>query len=361
MIKSLTSMRFFAAFLVLIYHYQWLNIDYSSWPLGQFWQNLYTNGFLGVSFFYVLSGFVLAKAYQQKILSGDIKLGQFYIARFARIYPLHFVTFLIAVPLMSTSPWSESFYSSLPFNLTLTHSFIPSVDYYFSFNSLSWSISNEFFFYALFPFLIRLSTRTLLFIVVIIFALITFAWIGGKVSEEIQKIYHWTFYINPVFRLLEFLFGIVISRTGIQYSSNYPKPQTVAATSIEISALLVVFLAVYFIQFIPGFLVRGSFFAPIFAVVILVFSYEAGLVSKFLSNRYLVYLGEISFAIYMTHQVLIRYLHGSPLVGFLKEHQTIGFCIVTLTVVILSSMSFHILETPLNAWARKRNYERVKN
>jgi peptidoglycan/LPS O-acetylase OafA/YrhL len=67
MIKPLTSMRFIAALLVFIYHYRWLDIDFSKWPLTIFWQNLINHGFIGVSFFFVLSGFVLGYGKSRKM------------------------------------------------------------------------------------------------------------------------------------------------------------------------------------------------------------------------------------------------------------------------------------------------------
>lgn len=186
MIKSLTSMRFLAAMLVFIYHYTWLDFDFSILPLERLWSNLFSHGYIGVSFFYVLSGFVLSYAYQERMLSFDINLKRFYLARLARIYPLHILTLLLAIPLMLDSPWSQSFYESIPFNLSLTHSFIPYVDYFFSFNSPSWSISNEVFFYVLFPFVIKFRTRTLIIIASLhhcFFLLFSWlGWVGGFIK-----------------------------------------------------------------------------------------------------------------------------------------------------------------------------------
>src|ERR1051325_12098355 len=92
-IKSLTAFRFLAAMAVFIFHLP----DFQGHR-----NNIYfPKGYVGVTFFFILSGFVLAYNYHDKFLSldrGGIK--KFYLARFARVYPVHFLTFLAAIPLL---------------------------------------------------------------------------------------------------------------------------------------------------------------------------------------------------------------------------------------------------------------------
>lgn len=111
MIRSLTSMRFFAALLVFVYHYQWLNIDYSLLPLGQLWSNLVSHGYLGVSFFFVLSGFVMNWADQQKFLGEGIGLAHF----------IRFTSFLLVV--LGLSALSHR-YIELPMNAWVKRTFV---------------------------------------------------------------------------------------------------------------------------------------------------------------------------------------------------------------------------------------------
>jgi hypothetical protein len=133
LIKPLTSLRFFAALMVLAHHY-----------FG------FMAGFSGVTFFYVLSGYILAVNYAGKVGSwAEIRL--FWWKRFARIYPTHLLTLIATLPLGSSL-------AILPLNLLLIQSWIPVQGVYFSFNGPSWSISNEAAFYAAFPLLIVLVT-----------------------------------------------------------------------------------------------------------------------------------------------------------------------------------------------------------
>ncbi len=85
-IKCLTSLRFFAAAKIVVFHsvnaFRGLGQGKIPFPLGQ-----------GVSFFFVLSGFILTYVYPS--LSGSHRIRDFYVARIARIWPAHFVTFLL--------------------------------------------------------------------------------------------------------------------------------------------------------------------------------------------------------------------------------------------------------------------------
>ncbi len=360
MIKPLTSMRFIAALLVFIYHYRWLDIDFSKWPLTIFWQNLINHGFIGVSFFFVLSGFVLGYAYEKKIKENKIKLSQFYKARLFRIYPLHLITLIISIPLMQSSPWNHAFYQALPLNITLLQSFIPSVDYFFSFNSPSWSISNELFFYALFPLLIIFSSKKLIFIEIALFLLLITVWISSKIFTEIENYWYWLFYINPIFRLIEFILGILIFRIKEKQLKHIFHKKTLLATTFEISIILIVFVAIYFFQLIPPFLAKGVYWGVIFSLLILVFSYETGFVSKVLSIAPLVYLGEISFSFYMLHQIIFRYLLNSSIQESIGLYPILGFFVLFSLIVALSAISFHMIEIPLhNLGKRKYTHDEV--
>jgi len=361
MIKTLTSMRFFAALLIIIHHYVWLNKDFSGWVFESFWVNIVEHGYIGVSFFYTLSGFVLAYAYQRKFLSSSIKISSFYLARIARIYPLHLFTIILAIPLMLSSPWSEAFYPALFSQITLTQSLIPYIDYYFSFNLPSWSISNELFFYALFPFLIRLKTDTLIRITFGIAMLIIISWAAGRFVFDIQEYWLWIFYINPSYRLVEFALGILTFRASEKYSFLILNQAIWAITILEITAITALIVIINYIEIIPEFLIRGAFFAPIFSALIFVFSFEIGFISKLISNRFFVYLGEISFAMYMFHHIVIRYLSESNYSSILHEHKTLGLSLFVLLIVALSSISYYLYEMPLNKWIKRKSFIRKTN
>jgi peptidoglycan/LPS O-acetylase OafA/YrhL len=158
-LNPLTSIRFLFALLVVLFHGH-LATDGSledAWP--HFIAAIISHGFVGVSFFFVLSGFILAYSY-----SGRLRLPQdnrdFWWARGARILPAYFLAFLIYSPfaiysvMISVNPLNSAINSLAiaSFQLTLTQAWIPKAALVW--NSPAWSLSVEAFFYLLFPFII---------------------------------------------------------------------------------------------------------------------------------------------------------------------------------------------------------------
>ena len=82
-LKPLTSLRFIAAFWVLLYHFK----DHLGLDLGRF--GLVAHGYLGVDLFFTLSGFILAHVYLTGLEAGEFGYGGFLKNRIARVYPMH--------------------------------------------------------------------------------------------------------------------------------------------------------------------------------------------------------------------------------------------------------------------------------
>lgn len=111
MIGTLSALRFFA--IVLIYFHQ---LSYPGWL-----------GAAAVTFFFALSGFIMAYSYSNKFTSLDSnQLKMFYVKRFSRIYPLHILTFLIAIPIVYVTQFKTNIFYVL-YNIFLLQSFFPSV------------------------------------------------------------------------------------------------------------------------------------------------------------------------------------------------------------------------------------------
>ena len=162
----LESLRGFAALIVVLYHG---NLMFSESFLNI---SIINHGYVMVDFFFVLSGFVIAYNYADRITKWrDVVI--FQTRRFLRLYPLHFVTFLLFVgiegakylfeirsgiaannPAFSTNDWG-----AVLSNLSLTHSFAEND---MTFNDPSWSISAEFYTYLLFAVLFLLIQKPIL-------------------------------------------------------------------------------------------------------------------------------------------------------------------------------------------------------
>lgn len=197
MIKSLTSLRFFFALIIFMHHFIWGSER--MFPEG---------GVLAVTFFFILSGFVLAYSYRDRFLSGDYSKKTFWIGRVSKLYPLHFLCFGIAF-ILAWKAMSLSLLLVAPINLALLQSWIPLRSIYFSYNAVSWFSSDMLFFYLMFPCLVvGLSKMKLHRIGIWSIAIFVFYIILTKLIPA--DLVYAIFYINPLIRLLDFMLGIIL-------------------------------------------------------------------------------------------------------------------------------------------------------
>ena len=322
-IAPLTSSRFIAAFLIVLAH--------SSGPAPFGFQSGLMSEFIlgsaGVSFFFVLSGFILTYTYGR--LETTAELRNFWAARFARIWPTHALTFFLCLALFPVDQWAIGANPLAPglVNLALAHAAIPIPQYYFAYNAPSWSISTEAYFYLLYPLAaFALARRSWLLLAIGALAVVAMMAISiafnlppysGNVLGDVTS--HGMISIHPAARFLEFAVGMVAAHIWMQKRGRI-NLNVAAATALEIAALILVVASVIAFQFaataleaqqVPDAItlwIHFSTSAIPFAALIFVLALNGGYISKILSLRPMVILGEISFALYMLHQVALRFL-----------------------------------------------------
>ncbi|WP_312237238.1 acyltransferase [Stenotrophomonas sp.] len=144
--NNLTAARFVAALLVFFHHSSPLEYEAMTNPL---WKNFANNGHVGVSFFFILSGFVLAASNLDKLgrmsFSGTLS---FYWKRIARIVPLWLV---VSAPFILKAIQTDD-PNLVPF-LTFTQAWSSDVFVSFGLLAVAWTLSVEMFFYLTFPFI----------------------------------------------------------------------------------------------------------------------------------------------------------------------------------------------------------------
>jgi peptidoglycan/LPS O-acetylase OafA/YrhL len=274
----------------------------------------------GVSFFFVLSGFILF--YNNRDLRGASGAWRFIVARIARIFPVHLATLFLLVT-FTAGPWGLSAGPTLA-NITLLQSWIPLPQYFFSYNAVAWSLSTEFFFYLMFPLLIwrwsqtwhikllaSLGLTALMIVLTDRLHLKPFSGSQSAVSIDAMV------YIYPTARLSEFVIGLVFAYAWVSWAKHLHRLPMLFGSALELVAvatagysmiyLLLDFDHLYSSGFISLAMLRwlsaaGS--APSFGLLIAVLALQRGFISKALSWRPFVLLGDISFALYMCHTVL---------------------------------------------------------
>lgn len=310
-IDALTSLRFFAAALIVVLH--------GTQVFGRIRFTDHFAIFQAVGFFYVLSGFILAYTYDGIPLT-RAALSKYAVARAARVLPVHLFTAALAYAFILGARGPLHVIAT---NLVLLQAWIPGFEYSYSLNGVSWSISDEAFFYAMLPLLLidlrRAWLRNLALCAVITTVILYLA------RNAKDPTLTWANYIFPLTRLLEFVVGVAAYRIYLALEAHIKNLSAAKATALEIAAAVITIASMHYCMetlFIHGiYRVMGHAFPGwlgssgsclVFGGLILVMACEAGKLSWLLSRPFLVYLGGISFALYMFHQIVVRVLIENP-------------------------------------------------
>lgn len=337
MIHSLTSLRFIFAMMVFGAHCYVIDNFFSA--------HFFKEGFVGVSFFFVLSGFIITYNYQHKLEERKTDKRTFWIARIARVYPLHWLTLFIAamsgdyVVASGSVDWIAHFLTSL----TLTNAYIPKDDYFFSFNSPAWSLCCEQLFYFCFPFLIPLAKnyRRLLYAFVFV-AVIVIVGMYLAPQEEIKG--YW--YVNPITRFPDFIVGMLLFRLY-----EYLKEQKI--TSLQGSMMeflsVIVFMSFYlYAEEIPKVYRYSCYYWLPVAMVLISFALQKGILSRLLNNRFMITGGEISYSFYLIHLfILLPYAEWQKSTD-LKIEWYCSVPVLFVIIFLLSILSYRYFEKPMN-------------
>lgn len=347
-IRPLTSLRFFAAMWVVLFHY-WAKLTPAAEPA------LVAKGYLGVELFFVLSGFILCHVYLDQVGDGRFKYGGFLWARLARVYPLHLAT-LIGVGAMALGAGVLGFaidpailsWRSLPANLLLLQAWglAPEAGW----NHPSWSISAEWFAYLSFPVFAWAALR-----------LKSKPWIAMALAAAI---------LSVLYAAFEALAGFSLTQATIAWGALRIVPcfalgcaahllwrarplKSVPAASAAILATL---------MGIIGLIFAGGSDAPVvilFGVLIVALASLSSAGSKILGSPVLVYLGEVSYAVYMVciPWTLLFVNGATKLLHLPGEQLPLPLWLVFFaSVVPVAALAHHVVERPardaMRRWAK---------
>ncbi|MBP9983510.1 MAG: acyltransferase [Prevotella sp.] len=292
MIKSLQSLRFLFALLIFLHH--------SAIPLLAF-------GTCPVSFFLMLSGFVLMLVYGERIY--QIKYNEFIGKRLLRIYPTHFLCLLIAVTISFLfNELSQDCIIPLVTNTILLQAWVPSAEFYFSGNSVSWYLSVMLFCYCIFPWLVyMIQKHCWLLICMVLLGYFTLLFCAPTDNS------HFLLYINPLARFTDFLWGMilcfVLNKNNELIVEKIKRLSTFHKTLIEFLAVLFIALTILIsVSINEKYAYAIIWWIPcaLLITVFYLFDNNGGVLSKVLNNKGLVSLGSVSFAFYMLHIQVLR-------------------------------------------------------
>ena len=339
-LDSLTGLRFFAAFVVLALHFAVIFSGGSPSLLRQ--ERLYNQGGVGVSFFFLLSGFVLTWSHQP----GDHPL-RFMRRRAARILPLHVVTTGLAVVVVFAvgAPWPGN--TQALRSLLLLPTWVPYWSSHKVLDSPSWSLGCELFFYALFPLLLWVLRRcppSVRWFVALgcIWTPIVLA-IAVNPTNTLDFGY-WLIYYCPPIRLLEFVLGMILALEVAR--GRMPR--------IPLLPVAAMTVAVYFADGWANLAESPVAVTLIPFAVLVVAAAQSDVARRYslLRSRVLVALGVWSFAFYLAHYPLMTAL-AYAMKGSLNASATIFAGVVSLVGTLIAAALLHIgVERPLEARLR---------
>lgn len=336
-LRSLTGLRWVAAFWVFLFHahihYGWLKET----RVGV--ERLLMGGSLGVTLFFVLSGFIMAHVY---LPGGRMAVAPpaYWRARFARIWPLTTLAILLATPFW----WAEAdlallqALTGLVSALTFTQAwFQPTV---FAAHGGTWSLSVEAFFYLLFPLLgpmiARLDGRALRWV-------IGGAWAASAWGSVLVTVYgtdNWSaLYASPLMRLPEFVSGVAL---GVLFARRTPGREDGRVALLAALALVAgIIVSEPPLAAAPAL---NWFAVPLIGLVIAFLARAPGRLAAPLAHPVMRSLGQVSFAFYLMQAPafsvgrLLRDLYGwSPSVLTL---------VVLALNLALAYAGHHLLERP---------------
>jgi peptidoglycan/LPS O-acetylase OafA/YrhL len=364
-LPALTAPRFAPAFLVFLAHC-WMLLKGAN-PLTFSFPHEHIAA--GVQFFFLLSGFILTYNYLDALRAPTPRaVWNFWLARWARLYPVHVLASLAALP--ATIRLFQSGIVSDPFAVTLTHvflvqSFTPvnslAINAY---NGVAWTLSIECMFYLLLPLLIPALTRGSFARRTAVVLFVLAPWLAAVASVcGAFALPEWIHPLRfPLVRMVDFVVGVVLGLYWHHRRSQVPATASVRrATLIEVAALVGLAawaLACYRITngktWEPAVGWSGVYLPP-FAVCVWVLADGRGRVSRVLATQPMQYLGEIAYSFYMFHIPVIGalLLYGWKF-GFHKWNWPAQWAAATAITFALTAACYRFYEIPLRDLIRRR-------
>lgn len=382
-LPALTSLRFFAALVVVLRHFRLI----LAFPAP--FNPILDEGRLGVNFFFVLSGFVLAYNYLDWFSEGIGRAGKFFWQRVARIYPVAMLALVLITPVSLVSVWRPDDIAASLSRPTLAASWLmnllqlealwprpPAVSVW---NVPAWSISAEMAFYATFPLFalfvlwpcIRARRLGWLFLALFVaqLGLLAAAEPLGRGRALVPGLDFRGFdefaYISPIFRVWEFFLGatlggaLLYARQGGGAALLGRLRSSRAARDAALIAVPIALLAVFGIPRLLGWQTVEHYGSwkwyalptPVWLLLIATLASGATFATRLLEKPWLVFLGDASYALYVLHWVPV---------SVVLTLEASGYRVPTPVILALlagtfaaASLSYRFIEVPSRRWLRR--------
>ncbi|RRN62197.1 acyltransferase [Caulobacter sp. 602-1] len=351
--EALDALRGVAAISVCLFHVQWVNIFDS---LG-----IISNAWLFVDLFFVLSGFVIAYTYAEKISANPSDVGRFLFKRLARIYPLHIVM-LLAFVALEVAKWAAYRYAGVrgdvvPFSINNLETFttnillIHSLHTYdvLTWNVPSWSISVEFAIYIVFAIVAavaagRAKALTLLSAMAIVLSVSVLMYFAPGRGLHVDVDF-------GVFRCLLGFFIGVLTYLGWRAMQGRASWSGWKANLLQLSALTACALTISLF----GKVAAWQYAVPLFSALAIwsLAVWTNTRTARFLTIPPLRWLGRLSFALYMGHYFVLVVCNNLLRIVHLERFGPVGSLVIGTLLAVVCVCAALILAVLLNRYVEE--------
>jgi peptidoglycan/LPS O-acetylase OafA/YrhL len=311
-LRALTGLRFLAAFQVLLFHCT----SWTSWTHHPLLRAVTGSGYVAVSLFFILSGFILTYVHGAREKALD--RFEFYVNRFARIYPAYLFGLLLVAPFYFVHTLRHEgagwLLASAVAVLTLVQAYVPA--FALLWNPPAWSLSDEALFYALFPAiapaLVARRKGVAVGVAIGCYAVsigIPLAYLAlspdgpTPPSPDARGFWLSVLRYGPFVRLPEFVIGIVLGR--LYLDDGFRRASDASAALGSVAALVTIGVVLALSPQIPYPLLHNALLAPAFGALIVCLASGRGALAALLGTRLFVALGEASYSLYLIHVPLL--------------------------------------------------------
>jgi peptidoglycan/LPS O-acetylase OafA/YrhL len=352
-LNALTGLRFFAAINIVLFHFS--NPQWFGWLAP-----VVNAGYASVSFFILLSGFVLAYNYADRARAGELDRVRFWKARFTRLYPIYLLSLLLSWRMVAPEYGAHThgmFWTGMALTPLLLQGWIPSLATFL--NTPAWFMSAESFFYLLFPWLAKWKRPARVWQTLVQLAAV---WGLGLIPGLLYIAFNpdgiphpdrwsWGEWLQalkytPLPHLASFVFGILLA----DLDRKLARP-----ARLRVALGLAGFAGSYVLMALgplaPYAIMHDGLLMPLFGCIVLGLAGENWLATVF-SVRPLVFVGEASYCLYLLHFNLWNLIHDTHVLdrlGLSRFDPWISYVVL----IALALLALHLVEKPAQRQLRK--------
>ncbi len=352
-LKALTGLRCFAAINIVFFHFS--DPNWFGW-----FAPIVNAGYASVSYFILLSGFVLGYNYNARARDGKLDIVRFYKARFTRLYPIYFLSLLLSWRMVMPEYHAHThhmFWLGMVLSPLLLQGWVPEIATFL--NTPAWTMSAESFFYVLFPFMAKWKKPTdirrhlwKMFGV----------WMLGLIPGSLYMIlnpdgiphpdrWSWGPWLQalkytPIPHLASFVFGVLLA----ELDELVPRSMRLRFI-LGVGGFIITFSLLSLGSAIPFALLHDGLLMPLFGCIIIGLAGNNPLAYA-LGARPLVFVGEASYCLYLLHFNMWNLIHDSHILNRLGLNRFDPWISYAL-LIGFALLALHFVEKPAQRQLRK--------